>query len=167
LSNNDIGYTPYSGFDRLGLGLDVGIARREQGHNGLSGTGSTITVPASTSVGKPRAQRDGVLTTAADIHVGGFRNPGSSVQRERVIGECDQRPAKREATKTRQLAEWNSTTRIRFSNGASVVNMWTPRIHDKTIHDNFATPHRFNNKRTNVTVTQAKVREEGVDGGGH
>jgi hypothetical protein len=50
---------------------------------------------------------------------------------------------------------------VRFSNGSLWTNLWTPSIHDDSIHDNYSDTASFNNSGTGITFQQATVVTDG------
>ena len=57
---------------------------------------------------------------------------------------------------------WNTHDNVvRFSNGSLWTNLWTPSIHDDSIHDNYSDTASFNNNGTDIAFQQATVVTDG------
>jgi len=53
---------------------------------------------------------------------------------------------------------WNTHDNVvEFINGGLWLNLWTPSIHDDSIHGNYSDTDRYNNNGTNIDFTQSTI----------
>jgi len=156
LSHNDIGYTPYSGIS-IGWGWGWMSDCTLQAKQGLS----TPCLHGTTYSGGNAVLDNhvhsvmGRLFDGGPIYTLGGQASGSEFAGN-VLSECIDGCNMIYHDEGSSL--WNTHDNvIRFGNGSNWVNMWTPTIHDITVHDNYADSAQFGNNGTNVTVTNTTV----------
>ncbi|HEX4700904.1 MAG TPA: hypothetical protein VH352_02145, partial [Pseudonocardiaceae bacterium] len=141
LSHNDIGYTPYSGIS-IGWGWGWMSDCTLQAKQGLSDCrrGTTYT-GGNLITGNHVHSVMGVLNDGGPIYTLGGQASGSEFVGN-VLGECINGCNAIYHDEGSSL--WNTHDNVvAFSNGGLWVNLWTPSIHDDSIHDNFTDTARF------------------------
>lgn len=156
LSHNDIGYTPYSGIS-IGWGWGWASDCTLQAKQGLPTPclhGTTYTGDNSVLDNHVHSVM-GRLFDGGPIYTLGGQASGSTFAGN-VLSECIDGCNMIYHDEGSSL--WNTHDNvIRFGNGSNWVNLWTPTIHDDTIHDNYSDTAQYGNNGTNITFQQATV----------
>ncbi|SEG83594.1 hypothetical protein SAMN05216223_114113 [Actinacidiphila yanglinensis] len=160
LSHNDVGYTPYSGIS-LGWGWGWASSCSLQAKQGLPdpclhgttyGGGNRI-------IGNHVHSVMGVLFDGGPIYTLGGQSAPSEFAGN-VLSECID--GCNMIYHDEGSSNWNTHDNVvRFSNGSLWLNLWTPSIHDDTIHDNYSDTASFNNNGTDIDLQQATVVTDG------
>ncbi|WP_328460225.1 hypothetical protein [Streptomyces sp. NBC_00448] len=160
LSHNDVGYTPYSG---ISLGWGWGWAsscalQAEQGlpdpclHGTTYGGGNRI-------IGNHVHSVMGVLNDGGPIYTLGGQSAPSELAGN-VLSECVN--GCNMIYHDEGSSNWNTHDNVlRFANGSLWLNLWTPSIHDDSIHDNYSDTASYHNNGTDITFQQATVVPDG------
>jgi hypothetical protein len=159
LSHNDIGYTPYSGIS-IGWGWGWASDCTLQAKQGLSTCrhGTTYT-GGNHVVGNHVHSVMGVLNDGGPIYTLGGQASGSEFVGN-VLGECVNGCNGIYHDEGSSL--WNTHDNVvEFVNGGLWLNLWTPSIHDDSIHDNYTDTDRYNNNGTNIDLTPSTVVPDG------
>jgi hypothetical protein len=160
LSHNDVGYTPYSGIS-IGWGWGWASSCALQAKQGLPDPCRHGTTYAGGNhvVGNHVHSVMGALNDGGPIYtLGGQASP--SEFDGNVLSECIDGCNMVYHDEGSSL--WNTHDNVvRFSNGSLWLNLWTPTIHDDSIHDNYSDTASFNNSGTNITLQQATVVRDG------
>ncbi|HEX4724179.1 MAG TPA: right-handed parallel beta-helix repeat-containing protein [Pseudonocardiaceae bacterium] len=156
LSHNDVGYTPYSGIS-IGWGWGWASDCALQAEQGLP----TPCLHGTTYTGDNAVLDNHVHSVMGRLFDGGpiYTLGGEATGSEfagNVLSECIDGCNMIYHDEGSSL--WNTHDNvIRFGNGSNWINLWTPSIHDDTIHDNYSDTAQFNNNGSNVTLQQATV----------
>jgi hypothetical protein len=159
LSHNDIGYTPYSGVS-IGWGWGWASDCTLQAKQGLTTCrhGTTYT-GGNHVVGNHVHSVMGVLNDGGPIYTLGGEASASEFTGN-VLGECVDGCNGIYHDEGSSL--WNTHDNVvKFINGSLWLNLWTPSIHDDSIHDNYTDTDRFNNSGTDIDFTQSTVVTDG------
>jgi hypothetical protein len=160
LSHNDIGYTPYSGVS-IGWGWGWASSCALQAKQGLPDPclhGTTYT-GGNHVVGNHVHSVMGVLFDGGPIYTLGGQASGSEFAGN-VLGECINGCNMIYHDEGSSL--WNTHDNVvKFSNGSLWLNLWTPTIHDDSIHGNFTDTDRYNNSGTDIDLTPSTVVTDG------
>jgi hypothetical protein len=159
LSHNDIGYTPYSGVS-IGWGWGWASDCSLQAKQGLSNClhGTTYTGGNHLLANHVHSVM-GVLSDGGPIYTLGGEASGSEFVGN-VLGECGGGCNMIYHDEGSSL--WNTHDNVvEFSNGALWLNLWTPSIHDDSIHDNYTDTDRYNNNGSNIDFKQSTVVTDG------
>jgi hypothetical protein len=160
ISHNDVGYTPSSG---ISIGWGWGWA-------------SNCTLQAAQGLPDPcrrgTSYSGGNKVTGNHVHsvmgalygggpistLGGQSAPSEFAGN--VLSECINGCNMIDHDEGSSL--WNTHDNVvRFSNGSPWTNLWTPTIHDDSIHDNYSDTASYTNSGTNITFQQATVVTDG------
>jgi hypothetical protein len=157
LAHNDIGHTPYSG---ISLGWGWGWASTNGGarHGTIYSQGNAITGNYVHDVMQ-------VLNDGGLVYTLGGQGDGSvhSTFSGNVLSTCTATSAGCHGIYLDEGSSW-------WDVGGNVVsqpagnwaNMWTPTIHDDTLHDNYSDVTRLYNNGTNVPITTMTYVTDGV-----
>jgi hypothetical protein len=159
LSHNDIGYTPYSGIS-IGWGWGWASDCTLQAKQGLPNCrhGTTYT-GGNHVVGNHVHSVMGTLSDGGPVYTLGGEASGSEFD-SNVLGECIGGCNMIYHDEGSSL--WNTHDNVvEFSNGSLWLNLWTPSIHDDSIHDNYTDTDRFNNNGTNIAFKPSTVVPDG------
>ncbi len=170
LSHNDIGYTPYSGIS-LGWGWawqsDCSLIDKQ--HNVAS---TTPCRHGSSYAGGNQILDNDVHNVMQQLHDGGpiYTNGGQGGSSGAAGSACSATSVLSGnvvaiGNDTNNMIYhdegsscWNTHDNVvQYSGSASWVGMWTPTIHDNTIHDNYSDTSAYNNNGTSITLGQATV----------
>jgi hypothetical protein len=160
LSHNDIGYTPYSGVS-IGWGWGWASSCALQAKQGLADPclhGTTYT-GGNHVVGNHVHSVMGVLFDGGPVYtLGGQASPSEFTGN--VLGECINGCNMIYHDEGSSL--WNTHDNVvEFSNGSLWLNLWTPTIHDDSIHGNFTDTGRYNNSGTDIDLEPSTVVSDG------
>ncbi len=160
LSHNDIGYTPYSGVS-IGWGWGWASSCALQAKQGLADPclhGTTYTGDNHV-VGNHVHSVMGVLFDGGPVYTLGGQASASEFVGN-VLGECINGCNMIYHDEGSSL--WNTHDNVvEFSNGSLWLNLWTPTIHDDSIHGNFTDTDRYNNNGTAIDLTPSTVVTDG------
>jgi hypothetical protein len=158
LSHNDVGYTPYSGIS-IGWGWGWASDCTLQAKQGLTtcrhGTNYT---GGNHVVGNHVHSVMGVLFDGGPIYTLGGQASGSEFVGnvlEGCIDGCNL------IYHDEGSSLWNTHDNVVAYGGGLWLNLWTPSIHDDSIHDNYSDTASYNNGGTNIDFTQATVVPDG------
>ncbi|HWG26660.1 hypothetical protein [Actinospica sp.] len=171
ISNNDIGYTPYSGIS-LGWGWGWQSDCTLQAKQGLStpcrhGTdyagGNQITGNFIHSV-------MGILHDGGPIYTNGGQGLGTGVasapcQQTSVLAGnivADGNDTNNMLYQDEGSSCWNTYNNVAEFGGDDWIGMWTPTINNIDIHDNYSDNSTYNNNGTGITFNQATIATGGV-----
>ena len=160
LSHNDVGYTPYSGIS-IGWGWGWASSCTLQAQQGLPNPckhGTTYT-GGNQIIDNHVHSVMGALNDGGPIYtLGGQASP--SEFSGNVLSECIDGCNMIYHDEGSSL--WNTHDNVvRFSNGSLWLNLWTPSIHDDSIHGNYSDTASHNNNGSNITFQQATVVTDG------
>ncbi|MYS20044.1 Right handed beta helix region [Streptomyces sp. DvalAA-14] len=160
LSHNDIGYTPYSGIS-IGWGWGWASSCTLQAEQGLPDPclhGTTYT-GGNHVVGNHVHSVMGVLSDGGPVYTLGGQASASEFSGNvlsECVGGCNM------IYHDEGSSLWNTHDNVvRFSNGSLWTNLWTPSIHDDSIHDNYSDTAAYNNNGTDIAFQQATVVTDG------
>lgn len=160
ISHNDVGYTPYSGMS-IGWGWGWASNCTLQAAQGLPDPclhGTTYT-GGNQIIGNHVHSVMGALFDGGPIYTLGGQSAPSDFAGN-VLSECINGCNMIYHDEGSSL--WNTHDNVvRFSNGSLWTNLWTPSIHDDSIHDNYSDTASYNNSGTNITFQQATVVADG------
>ncbi|SEF15430.1 hypothetical protein SAMN05216533_7397 [Streptomyces sp. Ag109_O5-10] len=160
VSHNDIGYTPYSGMS-VGWGWGWASSCTLQAKQGLPDP----CLHGTTYAGGNKILGNHVHSVMGALFDGGpiYTLGGQSAPSEfagNVLSECIDGCNMIYHDEGSSL--WNTHDNVvRFANGSLWTNLWTPSIHDDTIHDNYSDTASYNNNGTDITFQQATVVTDG------
>lgn len=159
LSHNDIGYTPYSGIS-IGWGWGWASDCSLQAKQGLSNCrhGTTYT-GGNKVVGNHVHSVMGTLFDGGPVYTLGGQASASEFTGN-VLAECINGCNMIYHDEGSSLWDTHDNV-VRFSNGSLWLNLWTPSIHDDTIHGNYTDTAAYNNSGTNITFEQSTVVTDG------
>lgn len=159
LSHNDVGYTPYSGIS-LGWGWGWASDCTLQAKQGLTTCRHGTTYSGGNHiVGNHVHSVMGVLNDGGPIYTLGGEASGSEFVGN-VVGGCINGCNAIYHDEGSSL--WNTHDNVvEFINGGLWLNLWTPSIHDDSIHDNYTDTANYNNNGTNIAFTQSTVVPDG------
>jgi hypothetical protein len=160
LSHNDVGYTPYSGIS-LGWGWGWASSCDLQAKQGLP----VPCLHGTTYAGGNKIIDNhvhsvmGVLNDGGPIYtLGGQSSPSEFAGN--VLSECID--GCNMFYHDEGSSQWNTHDNVlRYGNGSLWLNLWTPSIHDDSIHDNFSDTASYNNNGTAIDFQQATVVTDG------
>lgn len=155
LSHNDVGYTPYSGIS-MGWGWGWASDCALQAAQGLSTCRHGTNYNGGNHiVGNHVHSVMGVLNDGGPIYtLGGEATPSEFVGN--VVGECINGCNAIYHDEGSSL--WNTHDNVvEFINGGLWLNLWTPSIHDDSIHDNYSDTGRYNDNGTNIDFAQSTI----------
>lgn len=160
LAHNDVGYTPYSGIS-IGWGWGWASSCDLQARQGLPVPclhGTTYTGDNHV-VGNHVHSVMGVLFDGGPVYtLGGQALPSEFTGN--VLSECIDGCNMIYHDEGSSL--WNTHDNVvRYANGSLWLNLWTPSIHDDTIHDNFSDTAAYNNSGTAIDFQQSTVVTDG------
>jgi hypothetical protein len=160
VTHNDVGYTPYSGMS-IGWGWGWASNCTLQAAQGLPtpcAHGSTYTGGNEITDNHVHSVM-GVLNDGGPIYTLGGQAASSELAGN-VLSECVNGCNMIYHDEGSSL--WNTHDNVvRFSNGSLWTNLWTPTIHDDSIHDNYSDTASYNNSGTAITFQQATVVTDG------
>jgi hypothetical protein len=160
LAHNDIGYTPYSGIS-IGWGWGWASSCALQAKQGLP----VPCLHGTTYTGGNHITANHVHSVMGVLHDGGpvYTLGGQSLASDftgNVLSECVGGCNMIYHDEGSSL--WNTHDNVvRYGNGSLWLNLWTPSIHDDSIHDNYSDTASYNNNGTNITFQQATVVTDG------
>ncbi|MCW2870222.1 hypothetical protein [Actinacidiphila oryziradicis] len=160
ISHNDVGYTPYSGMS-IGWGWGWASNCTLQAAQGLPNP----CLHGTTYTGGNQILDNHVHSVMGALNDGGpiYTLGGQAASSEfagNVLSECIDGCNMIYHDEGSSL--WNTHDNVvRFSNGSLWTNLWTPSIHDDSIHDNYSDTASYNNNGTNITFQQATVVTDG------
>jgi len=171
ISNNDIGYTPYSGMS-LGWGWGWQSDCTLQAKQGLStpcrhGTnyagGNQITDNYIHNV-------MGVLHDGGPIYTNGGQGQGTGVSTSPCLSTsvlagnvvADGNGTNNMLYQDEGSSCWNTYNNVVEFGGSDWIGMWTPTINDINIHDNYSDNSSYNNNGTGITFNQATIVSGGA-----
>jgi hypothetical protein len=160
LSHNDVGYTPYSGIS-IGWGWGWASDCTLQAAQGLPDPclhGTTYT-GGNKVVGNHVHSVMGALFDGGPIYTLGGEASSSEFSGN-VLSECIDGCNMIYHDEGSSLWDTHDNV-VRFSNGSLWTNLWTPSIHDDTIHDNYSDTASYNNSGTRIAFQQATVVPDG------
>ncbi|SHN29872.1 right-handed parallel beta-helix repeat-containing protein [Actinacidiphila paucisporea] len=160
LSHNDVGYTPYSGIS-IGWGWGWASDCTLQEKQGLPNPclhGTTYAGDAHV-VGNHVHSVMGALFDGGPIYTLGGQSAPSEFTGN-VLSECIDGCNMIYHDEGSSLWETHDNV-VRFGNGSLWTNLWTPSIHDDSIHDNYSDTAAYNNSGTGITFQQATVVSDG------
>jgi hypothetical protein len=155
LSHNDVGYTPYSGIS-IGWGWGWASPCPLQAAQGLPNClhGTTYTGDDQVLDNHVHSVMGRLFDGGPIYTLGGEASP--SQFSGNVLSECIDGCNMIYHDEGSSL--WNTHDNvIRFGNGSNWINLWTPSIHDDTIHDNYSDTAQYGNNGTNISFQQATV----------
>jgi hypothetical protein len=157
LAHNDIGHTPYSG---ISLGWGWGWASTNGGsrHGTIYSGGNAITGNYVHDV--MRILNDGGL-----VYTLGGQGDGSthSTFTGNLLSTCTSANAGCQGIYLDEGSSWwDVGSNVISQTAGNWANMWTPTIHDDTLHDNYTDVTRLNNNGTNVAITNTTAVTDGV-----
>lgn len=156
LSHNDIGYTPYSGIS-IGWGWGWASSCALQAKQGLPDPclhGTTYT-GGNHVVGNHVHSVMGVLNDGGPIYTLGGQASASEFTGN-VLSECVNGCNLIYHDEGSSLWDTHDNV-VRFGNGSLWLNLWTPSIHDDSIHDNYSDTASYNNNGSDIAFQQATV----------
>jgi hypothetical protein len=159
ISHNDVGYTPYSGMS-IGWGWGWASNCTLQAAQGLPNClhGNTY-AGGNKIIGNHVHSVMGALFDGGPIYTLGGQSAPSEFAGN-VLSECIDGCNMVYHDEGSSL--WNTHDNVvRFSNGSLWTNLWTPSIHDDSIHDNYSDTAAYNNNGTNISFEQATVVTDG------
>jgi len=160
LAHNDVGYTPYSGIS-IGWGWGWASDCTLQAKQGLPTPCAHGTTYAGGHhiVGNHVHSVMGALFDGGPIYtLGGLASPAEFTGN--VLSECID--GCNMIYHDEGSSQWNTHDNlVRFGNGSLWLNLWTPSIHDDTIHDNWSDTGAYNNNGTDISFQQATVVADG------
>lgn len=171
LSNNDIGYTPYSGIS-LGWGWGWQSDCTLQAAQGLSNPcrHGTNYAGANQITGNYIHNVMGILHDGGPIYTNGGQGQGTGV----AAGPCKQTSvlagnvvADGNGTNNMLYQDegsscWNTYDDVVEFGGADWIGMWTPTINDLDIHDNYSDNSSYFDNGTGDTFDQATIVTNGA-----
>ena len=160
LSHNDVGYTPYSGIS-IGWGWGWASDCTLQAKQGLP----TPCLHGTTYAGDAHVVGNHVHSVMGALFDGGpiYTLGGQSAPSEftgNVLSECIDGCNMIYHDEGSSLWDTHDNV-VRFSNGSLWTNLWTPSIHNDSIHDNYSDTASYNNNGTDITFQQATVVTDG------
>jgi hypothetical protein len=160
ISHNDVGYTPYSGMS-MGWGWGWASNCTLQAAQGLPNPclHGTTYAGGNKIIGNHVHSVMGALFDGGPIYTLGGQSAPSEFAGN-VLSECIDGCNMIYHDEGSSL--WNTHDNVvRFSNGSLWTNLWTPSIHDDSIHDNYSDTAAYNNNGTNISFEQATVVTDG------
>ncbi|MBM9503309.1 right-handed parallel beta-helix repeat-containing protein [Actinacidiphila acididurans] len=160
LSHNDVGYTPYSGIS-IGWGWGWASDCTLQAKQGLPNP----CLHGTTYAGDEHVVGNHVHSVMGALYDGGpvYTLGGEALPSEftgNVLSECIDGCNMIYHDEGSSL--WNTHDNVvRFANGSLWLNLWTPSIHDDSIHDNWSDTPSYNNNGTNISLQPATVVTDG------
>lgn len=160
ISHNDIGHTPYSGMS-LGWGWGWASTCDLQAKQGLPNPcrHGTIYSSGNQILGNYIHDVMGVLSDGGPIYTNGGQG-GGSVVAGNVVGGGNH--TNNMLYHDEGSSYWDTHDNVVRFGGQNWVGMWTPTIHDITIHANYSDNASYNNNGTNITFTQATIVSGGA-----
>jgi hypothetical protein len=160
LSHDDVGYTPYSGIS-IGWGWGWASDCTLQAKQGLPDP----CLHGTTYAGDEHVVGNHVHSVMGALFDGGpiYTLGGQSAPSEftgNVLSECIDGCNMIYHDEGSSLWDTHDNV-VRFSNGSLWTNLWTPSIHDDSIHDNYSDTASSNNNGTDITFQQATVVTDG------
>ncbi|MEV6010068.1 hypothetical protein AB0M29_25045 [Streptomyces sp. NPDC051976] len=160
ISHNDVGYTPYSGMS-IGWGWGWASNCTLQAAQGLPNPclHGTTYAGGNKILGNHVHSVMGALFDGGPIYTLGGQSAASEFSGN-VLSECIDGCNMIYHDEGSSL--WNTHDNVvRFSNGSLWTNLWTPSIHDDSIHDNYSDTSSYNNNGTDISFQQATVVTDG------
>ncbi|MFJ3762432.1 hypothetical protein [Streptomyces sp. NPDC090080] len=160
VSHNDIGYTPYSGMS-IGWGWGWTSNCTLQAKQGLPDPclHGTTYAGGNKILGNHVHSVMGALFDGGPIYTLGGQSAPSELAGN-VLSECID--GCNMIYHDEGSSMWNTHDNVvRFANGSLWTNLWTPSIHDDTIHDNYSDTASYNNSGTDISFQQATVVTDG------
>jgi hypothetical protein len=160
VSHNDVGYTPYSGMS-IGWGWGWASNCTLQAAQGLPDP----CLHGTTYAGGNKILGNHVHSVMGALFDGGpiYTLGGESAPSEfagNVLSECIDGCNMIYHDEGSSLWDTHDNV-VRFSNGSLWTNLWTPSIHDDSIHDNYSDTASYNNNGTRIAFQQATVVTDG------
>ena len=160
LAHNDVGYTPYSGIS-IGWGWGWASSCQLQAKQGLP----VPCLHGTTYTGDNHVVGNHVHSVMGRLFDGGpiYTLGGEALASEftgNVLSECIDGCNMIYHDEGSSL--WNTHDNVvRYGNGSLWLNLWTPSIHDDSIHDNYTDTAAYNNGGTDIDFEQSTVVTDG------
>ncbi|HTJ72960.1 MAG TPA: hypothetical protein VL551_35810 [Actinospica sp.] len=166
ISNNDIGYTPYSGMS-LGWGWGWQSDCTLQAKQGLSTPcrHGTMYAGGNQITGNFIHNVMGILHDGGPIYTNGGQGLGTGVssapcQQTSVLAGnvvADGNGTNNMLYQDEGSSCWNTYNNVVEFGGSNWIGMWTPTINTIDIHDNYSDNSAYNNNGTGITFNQATI----------
>lgn len=160
LAHNDVGYTPYSGIS-IGWGWGWASSCDLQARQGLP----VPCLHGTTYSGDNHVVGNHVHSVMGKLFDGGpvYTLGGQALASEftgNVLSECVDGCNMIYHDEGSSL--WNTHDNVvRYGNGSLWLNLWTPSIHDDSIHDNYTDTAAYNNSGTAIDFHPSTVVTDG------
>ncbi|WP_405970675.1 hypothetical protein OG496_11015 [Streptomyces sp. NBC_00988] len=159
ISHNDVGHTSYSGIS-LGWGWGYASDCTMQAAQGLTTCAhGTIYAGGNQILDNHVHDVMNILSDGGPIYTNGGQGNGDGSTTSVLAGNLLE-----VTNRTNQViyhdegsSYWNTHDNVIRTGNGNWVGMWTPTIHDNTIHDNYADRSNYQNKGTNITLTDATL----------
>ncbi|MER7847862.1 hypothetical protein ABTZ03_28405 [Kitasatospora sp. NPDC096077] len=160
IRHDDIGHTPYSGIS-LGWGWGYASDCTLQARQGL-GTPcrhGTTYAGGNRILGNHVHDVMGVLSDGGPIYTNGGQGGGTGTMASECAGNLVEggNHTNNMLYQDEGSSYWNTHDNVTRYGGQNWLGMWTPTIHDITVHDNWTDNPVYNDNGTAVTFTQATV----------
>jgi hypothetical protein len=164
LSHNDIGHTPYSGIS-LGWGWGYASPCSMQSAQGLSTCRhGTIYAGGNQILDNHVHDVMSILNDGGQIYTNGGQGDGDGSATSVLAGNLVEvsNNSNNRLYQDEGSSYWNTYDNVTRIGGGNWIGMWTPTIHDITIHDNYSDTSSYQNNGTNITFNQATIASEGT-----
>ncbi|MFE9421939.1 hypothetical protein ACFYNO_03125 [Kitasatospora sp. NPDC006697] len=164
ISHNDIGHTPYSGMS-LGWGWGYASPCSMQSAQGLGNCAhGTIYAGGNQILNNHVHDVMGVLNDGGPIYTNGGQGNGDGSTTSVLAGNLVEvgNHTNNRLYQDEGSSYWNTHDNVTRTGGGDWIGMWTPTIHDITIHDNYSDTTSELNRGTNITFNQATIVSGGA-----
>ena len=164
VSRNDIGHTPYSGMS-LGWGWGYASPCSMQSAQGLTTCAhGTIYAGGNQILNNHVHDVMNILHDGGPIYTNGGQGNGDGSATSVLAGNLVEvtNNTNNRLYQDEGSSYWNTYNNVARTGGGGWIGMWTPTIHDITIHDNFSDTSAYDNRGTNITFNQATVVSGGA-----
>ncbi|HET9169118.1 MAG TPA: hypothetical protein VFN97_06765 [Actinospica sp.] len=169
ISDNDIGYTPYSGMS-LGWGWGWQSDCTLQAKQGLSTPcrHGTMYAGGNQITGNHIHSVMGILHDGGPIYTNGGQGLGTGVaacQQTSVLAGnvvADGNGTNNMLYQDEGSSCWNTYNNVVEFGGSNWIGMWTPTINTIDIHDNYSDNANYNDNGTAITFNQATIVANGA-----
>ncbi|NUQ96498.1 MAG: hypothetical protein HOY79_08010 [Streptomyces sp.] len=164
ISHNDIGHTPYSGMS-LGWGWGYASPCSMQSAQGLTTCRhGTIYAGGNQILDNHVHDVMNVLYDGGPIYTNGGQGNGDGSTTSVLAGNLVEvtNHTNNRLYQDEGSSYWNTYDNVTRLGGGGWIGMWTPTIHDITVHDNYSDTSVYNNKGTDITFNQATIVSGGA-----
>ena len=164
VSHNDVGHTPYSGMS-VGWGWGYASPCSMQSAQGLK-TCQHGTIYAGGNQILDNHVHDvmNVLYDGGPIYTNGGQGDGNGSTNSVLAGNLVEvgNHTNNMLYQDEGSSYWDTHDNVVRLGGGNWIGMWTPTIHDITIHDNYSDDSAYYNHGTNITFNQATIVSGGA-----